>query len=269
MTPARSWRLILAPLTALLAAACGQIDPPAKSSTQASQHGADTRTAAGRLFASNSVWNTPLANGAPLDPSSPRLIKWLDRQVTEEFAKGPTPSVETVTDSTPIYRVPRSEPTVRVTLDNSPPWGKTLAQAFRSVPIPRGAVPAAGSDAHLTVWQPSTDRLWEFWQTHHTSTGWHAAWGGAMQHVSSSPGYYTAQSWPGAQTYWGSTATSLPVAAGTMLTSELEAGKINHALAVALPAARAGVYAWPAQRTDGTARDPDSIPEGARLRLEP
>jgi hypothetical protein len=221
------------------------------------------------LFASSSVWNTPLANDAPLDPSSLALIKWLDGQVTVEFNKGPTPNIQTVTDSTPIYRVPRNQPTVRVTLDNKPPWGRTLAQAFRSVPIPRGAVPAAGSDAHLTIWQPSTDRLWEFWETHRTPTGWHAAWGGAMQHVSGSPGYYTANSWPGARTYWGSTATSLPVAAGTMLTSELEAGSINHALAIALPAARAGVYAWPAQRTDGTDPDPHSIPEGAHLRLDP
>jgi hypothetical protein len=54
-----------------------------------------------------------------------------------------------------------------------------------------------------------------------------------------------------------------------MLTSELQAGRINHALAIALPAARASVYASPAERTDGTDRDPDSIPEGTHLRLDP
>ena len=32
---------------------------------------------------------------------------------------------------------------------------------------------------------------------------------------------------------------------------------------------RAGVFAWPAQRTDGTNVDPSSIPEGAQLRLDP
>jgi hypothetical protein len=261
-------------LIAALVAACGNAhrDPPVKSSSPMSQtglapgHGNSTTQ---RLFAANSVWNAPLARDAAIDPSSRRLIKWLDDQVTEEFAKGPTPNVQTVTDSTPIYRVPRNQPTVQVTLDNDPPWGRTLAEAFRSVPIPRGAVPAAGSDAHLTVWQPSTNRMWEFWEARHTSSGWHAAWGGAMNNVSRSPGYYTEGSWPGARTYWGSTATSLPVAAGTILPSELQAGHIDHALAIALPLARAGVYAWPAQRTDGTDSDPNSIPEGARLRLDP
>lgn len=211
----------------------------------------------------------PLTADAPLDPQSPTMIKWLMGQVTHEFDIGPTPDIETITDSTPIYEVPRNEATVPVTLDDDPSWGRTLAQAFRSVPIPPGAQPAAGSDAHLTIWQPSTDRMWEFWQAQHTATGWHAAWGGAMDDVSRSPGYYTTASWPGAKSYWGSTATSLPVVAGTMLISELEKGSIDHALAIALPAARSGVYSSPAERTDGTDPDPESIPEGAHLRLDP
>jgi hypothetical protein len=242
---------------------------PAPGTGSSAPPTAPGRAATGRLFAANSVWNAPLANDARIDPSSSAMINWLDHQVYEEFAKGPTPDIEATTDSTPIYQVPRDQPTVRVSLENTASWGRTLAAAFRSVPIPQGAVAATGSDAHLTIWQPSTDRLWELWEAHRTSTGWQAAWGGAMEHVSSSPGYYTSASWPGARSYWGSTATSLPVAAGTMLISELEAGSIHHALAIALPAARADMYAWPAERTDGTDTDPDSIPEGAHLRLDP
>ena len=33
--------------------------------------------------------------------------------------------------------------------------------------------------------------------------------------------------------------------------------------------ARAGVFSWPAQRTDGLLDSPDAIPEGARFRLDP
>lgn len=271
-----AWRPSAALLIAAsLAAGCGQSRAPVRS-TQTG-HSAptpahpdpSTNAPRDRLFAPTSVWNTPLAKDAAIDKSSKKLINWLDEQVTQEFERGPTPYIETVTGSTPIYQVPRNEPTVRVALDNSYPWAASLARAFRSVPIPRGARPAAGPDAHMTIWQPSTDRLWEFWEMKHTSSGWRALWGGAINHVSRSPGYYTAQSWPGAKPYWGATATSLPVAAGTMLIPELEAGRIDHALAIALPAARAGVYAWPAQRTDGTDPEPDSIPEGARLRLDP
>ena len=63
----------------------------------------------------------------------------------------------------------------------------------------------------MTIWQPKTDTLWEFWQASKQSDGWHASWGGAIKHVSQSRGYYTTNSWPGlSQPNWGATATSLP-----------------------------------------------------------
>jgi hypothetical protein len=40
-------------------------------------------------------------------------------------------------------------------------------------------------------------------------------------------------------------------------------------LAISLANARAGVFAWPAQRTDGSLLPADALPEGARLRLNP
>ena len=45
-------------------------------------------------------------------------------------------------------------------------------------------------------------------------------------------------------------------------------GRINHALAITIPHPRAGVVAWPAQRTDGTGTSAE-LPEGAHLRLNP
>jgi hypothetical protein len=111
--------------------------------------------------------------------------------------------------------------------------------------------------------------LWEFFKARKLADGWHAAWGGAIDHVSRSPGYYSDQSWPSAHDYWGSTATSLPVAAGTITIAELERGSIDHALAIDVPFAREDAYAWPAQRTDGSSPAPDSLPEGAHLRIEP
>jgi hypothetical protein len=131
-------------------------------------------------------------------------------------------------------------------------------------------VPADGPDRHLTIWQPSTGRLWEFFHARRGADGWHAEWGGAIDGVSRSPGYYSTGSWPGlSRSYWGATATSLPVIAGTMMVPELEAGVIPHALAMNIRAARADVYSWPAQRTDGSSTDPHAIPEGARFRLDP
>jgi hypothetical protein len=260
------WAWVLLASAVTLLASCGGSAPP-KPSLRPPPH--PSPQSASRLFAADSVWNASLADNAPLDPRSASLAGWLDQQVSREFSGGASPYIQTVTDSTPVYRVRADQPVVRVTLDNDQSWARSLATALQAVPIPSGARPAAGSDAHLTIYQPSTDRLWELWKARLTPDGWHAAWGGAMGHVSSSPGYFSRQSWPGAKTYWGSTATSLPMVAGTMMINELKVGTIDHALAIALPAARAGQYASPAERTDGTDTNPDSIPEGAHLRLDP
>jgi hypothetical protein len=198
------------------------------------------------------------------------MVEELVQEVDREGTTGTGPYVQTDSYSTPLYVVRGHQPVVRVALDNPhAPWRRGLQRAFRKVPIPGNARPAAGSDAHMTVWQPSRDRLWEFWQARKERDGWHASWGGVIKRVSESPGYFDRSSWPRlSRTNWGATATSLPVVAGTMLVRELRAGEIMHALALSLPAPRAGSFAWPAQRTDGTG-PPGAIPEGARLRLDP
>jgi hypothetical protein len=224
---------------------------------------------AGRLFAPTSVWNAPLLSGAPLDAASAELAKKLSDTVRDGFLAGRSAWIQTNNTSTPLYVVPAAQPNVRVTLDSGA-WATSLQQAFQQVPIPPDAKPAAGSDAHMTIWQPSTNRLWEFFKASQQPDGWHASFGGAMSSVSTSPGYYDASAWPGlSNTSWGATATSLPVIGGTMRISELKAGVIPHALAMNIPWARPKAYSWPAQRTDGRSTDARAIPEGAHFRLDP
>jgi hypothetical protein len=162
-----------------------------------------------RFFAPDSVWNAPLAADAPLDPNSAALTGAFRAEIASEIATRTGPWIATTEYSTPVYTVPADQPCVRVTLDQT--YGAPLKSAFASVPLPDNARPAAGTDAHLTVHQPSRDSLWEFWQLRRLSDGWHASWGGAMSGVSRSAGYYSASSWPGADHTWGSTATGLPV----------------------------------------------------------
>ena len=144
-----------------------------------------------------------------------------------------------------MYVVGADQRCVPVHLDVTQAYGTTLSKAFERVPLPADAHPAAGRDAHLTLIQPSTDSMWEFWELHKQGDQWHAGWGGAIHDVSSNPGYYTTSSWPGAQSNWGASATSLPVVAGTMTIGELESGHIDHALAITIPNARKGVFAFP------------------------
>jgi hypothetical protein len=135
--------------------------------------------------------------------------------------------------------------------------------------LPANAQPAAGTDKHLVVWQPSTNRLWEFWHLADGPEGWSASWGGAMQNVSQDSGAYGPSVWPGAQTGWGGSASSLSLAGGLITLEDLEMGQINHALALAVPQVRADAYSSPAERDDGTSLNPLSLPEGAHLRLAP
>ena len=90
-----------------------------------------------------------------------------------------------------------------------------------------------------------------------------------MSHVSTNSGAYGPDAWPGAGSSWGASASSLSIAGGLITLEDLKAGVINHALALSVHNVRAGVYASPARRTDGASVNALSLPEGARLRLEP
>jgi hypothetical protein len=242
------------------------VAPRASSAASAA---APRRTgSAPRLFSAKSFWNAPVTN-EQIDPSSASLVQALNAEVQNEIQARVGPWIATNISSTTLYRVGRDQRHVRVRLDaGGTPGEVELQKAFRAVPIPNDAKPSAGVDRHMTIWQPSTDRLWEFWQARRVRDGWHASWGGAIKNVSESPGYYTASAWPGARRNWGATASSLPVIGGVMTVAELNRGRIDHALAINLPAPRTGTFAWPAQRTDGTG-GPTTLPEGARLRLDP
>jgi hypothetical protein len=211
-----------------------------------------------RPFAATSFWNAPLAGTAPLAPTSSSLVAELRRQVDRDLALRRGPWINTTFYSSPIYRVPTGQPAVRVKLDQ---WNPAMQAAFDAVPIPPDARAAAGTDANMVVWQPSTDTMWEFWLMRRATDGWHAKWGGRMTGVSTNPGRY--------DNNWGAPATSLPQIGGTITIAELRAGRIDHALAMAVPEPRRGVFVWPARRTDGISDSPLAIPEGTRFRLDP
>jgi hypothetical protein len=210
-------------------------------------------------FSPTSFWNTPLASNAALDPNSQGYVSDLVSQVNSYGVW-----MNTTSYSIPAYVVPATQPTVTVHLST---WGPDLQQQFNAVPIPPGAKAAAGTDGSLTVWQPATDKMWDFWQLSQSSTGtWTARWGGEMDHVSTSPGYFTHS---GQTSSWGATASGLPLLGGLITIADLKRGYINHALAMAVPQASQGVFAWPAQRTDGRYTGGVAIPEGMRFRLDP
>lgn len=220
-----------------------------------------------RFFSPTSFWNEEVPSNTERDPNSAAVVGAFDEEIAAEENAGNGPWINTTSYSVPVYTVPASQPMMPVRL-----YGATntaLGSAWSAVPLPSAAHPAVGADGDLFVWQPSTDRLWEFWRLQHEADGWQASWGGAMQDVSSEQGVYGSEAWPGAQPWWGVSASSLSLAGGLISIEDLERGQINHALEMAIPNVRAAVYASPAKRSDGKSTNPASLPEGAHLRVNP
>lgn len=217
---------------------------------------------AGSLFSAASYHNLVLADDAPLDPNSAAAVNDLLGMVAS-YAE----AINTSSWTTRVYTVPLTQPTVRVVNDNS--GHPELGEAYSAVPLPSGAQPDAQADHHLTVWQPSSDTLWEFWGFYYDSSGVpHAKYGGRMVSVSTNPGHFVNATLPLFESKgWGATATSIPLLAGLIRYSEAQALNIPHAIAMAAPKNNCQ-FRNPAQRTDGgCVAGVQNLPPGARLRL--
>ncbi len=246
-------------VTPSISTAPGRTTPPPATTTAASEP-----TAGGaEFYSADSPWNTPLPAGAPLDPKSGTYVAELREQV--DSGGGATIAIKEF--SIPIYRVGPDQPRVRVKLTKPAP---ELQRAFEDVPLPDDAEAADGTDGAIVVHQPSTDTIWEFWRFRRGADGYEADWGGRMAQASKNPGYYRERTEPEIERpFWGFNATHIGGAAGVITLNDLRRGRIDHVLYLAIPEARKGVCAEPANATDGATDSPDAIPEGARFRLEP
>lgn len=166
-----------------------------------------------------------------------------------------------------LYTVGAHQAKVNVGFDNCQDRSSLqagMARALSSVPVPRGAVGSAGSDSEVSIYQPATNRLWEFWKFQRAASGrYSACWGGEITDVSGNPGVFP---YP-----YGATASGLALAAFVLRAHEVASRYIDHALGVNVISARRGTVSWPADRTDGNgagsaATDPV---EGQRFRLNP
>jgi hypothetical protein len=217
-----------------------------------------------------SIWNTAPARDAQLDPRSGTLVSGLVTTVQQGIRAGRSPWIDTNNCAPPVYTVPVGTPTSPVALLNGTrPFRVTLASALAAVPIPDGALPSRCSDSTLIIKQPATNRMWELWHAHETTTGWSADYGGATQRLAASPGFFDANDWPGAPDGWGASASGLTVAGGLLTLDEVRKGVIDHAMALSIPESASGLWASPARRTDGVSKRPNALPYGARLRLDP
>lgn len=216
------------------------------------------------VFAPGSFWYTPIPASVPLHANSNGFKADFQRQIQTYYGNV---TINTTSYASPVYTAAAGTPTTKVQVwdcQNKGYADANLAAQFASVPIPSGASPSSGTDGEMTVYQPSTDTIWEFWQTRTTSGGWQACWGGRMQGASKVQGIWTNP--------YGTTATGLPFLGGQITAEELSRGEIRHAIGIALvDLEKSGIFSWPANRSDGYNPNnaPNRIPEGLRFRLDP
>jgi hypothetical protein len=247
-------------LSASLACLMAGLTPAVRADQQA----AAPPPSAKRIFAPDSFWYQPIPADAPLNPKSEAFTKDFLRQIKAYYGNV---SLNTTAYASPVYVADANTPAVTVNEWDGQHKGyknKGLAEQWKAVPIPDYAEQADGTDAEMTIYQPSSDTLWEFWLTRKIEGQWEACWGGRMQNVSKSNGIW--------QHGYGTTATGLPFLGGQITADELRRGQIDHVMGISLVDAETWkIRSWPAQRSDGynPKHAPDRIPEGSRMHIDP
>jgi hypothetical protein len=215
-------------------------------------------------FAPDSFWYRPLPRQVPPNPDSANYVGEFLQQFHAYYG---TVGINTVAYSSPVYAVGPNMATQPVSQWDCHGNGyvdRDLNRQWAAVPIPPDAQPADGTDAEMTIYQPSTDQMWEFWQARKVAGKWQACWGGGMQNVSQNKGIWAAR--------YGVAATGLPFSPGQITVGDLRSGAIRHVMGIALVDAQsANLFSWPANRSDGynPQNAPNRIPEGLRFRLDP
>ena len=215
-----------------------------------------------QAFAPTSFWYQPIPLNAPFNPNQAAY----QANFTSQYNTWPMGvGVNVGGGASTVFTVPANQPTMKVTLKNcGSPTGyidPTLqAQFAAGVPIPSYATGDQGSDHEMTIYQPSTNTMWEFWVAQKVNGAWSACWGGEIQNAKTSDGVFYGN--------YGATATSLPFLGGQVSAEELQNGVINHVIGLSLPyTAPWNIVSWPAHRSDGGS--PGIIPEGTRFRIDP
>ena len=216
------------------------------------------------IFAPTSFWYSAIPANAPLHANSAGFLADFLRQKQTYYG---TVNVNTWSYASPVFIADANTPTTKATYSNCQHklYPETALEAqWAAVPIPSDAVPSNGTDAELTIYQPSTSTMWEFWVASNATGQWQACWGGRMQNTNTSDGIWSKP--------YGATATGLPFLGGQITAEELSRGEIRHAIGISLVETEAAtVFSWPANRSDGSnpTAAPNRIPEGLRFRLDP
>ncbi len=235
-----------------------------------------------KIFNENSPWNTPICENAETDPNSDLMIQNLIESLVS-LGRTPNLGINYKEWTSPIHVID-ADKSPKVDVRTTDPLGQLYESVdpdhdgiAEDIPLPDGCWPDPSNDGHMILVDPYKRVCWEFSIAHKLGPGkWEASiidkWD------LNGPGYRE----PFSGKYWwrsGARGSGCPFIAGLIRPEEIEAGEINHALAIATPINRKKISdeaKWeyelcspPASRTDGSGIGPEYVPEGARLQLNP
>lgn len=214
-----------------------------------------------RLFADDSPWNQRI-DAEPLDRRSEQMIDLAqfrvgvveDGDAVREVPRRITDPLYINTESWTVPVVAGGEPTAVVCRQAQCGDGDDTL----TLTIPSDVDPDPRYDGWFTIVDASENVAYDLWRARREDDG-SISYHYMKRWDLDGPGFQE----PGEVSARGS---GLPLFAGLIRPGELEAGLIEHALAISVPGPAQGSYVQPASATDGQG-EPTSIPEGARIRL--
>jgi hypothetical protein len=244
----RGWAAVS--VASILLASGAAAASPAAGGTATIRHLPGTRCT---TFPAGNVWHASV-NRLPVDRHSAEWVRNIgDGNLHPDF--GPSYGAQPVPYGIPISYVSASHlkvhPHFRYS-DESDHVGYPLGADTRI----EGGKNASG-DRHAIVVDRKTCRLYETWDTHHTTHGWSAGSGATWSLASNKlrpPGWTSAD------------AAGLPILPGLLRYDEVKAGHVDHAIRFTAPVT-ARRYIWPARHAAGSTDSTAYPPMGARFRL--
>jgi hypothetical protein len=211
-----------------------------------------------RPYAADSPWNTPIPDGAPIDPRSDALVATILESSNGRLRSDPTQY------SFPVYFSDATTPKLTMVCSgivsiNHPDGTRTSLSSgqLAGVPIPPEAKPSAGNDAQIIVVDTGTGDEYDVYEFVPPNA------------CSNITRYIGGVHRSAAESSYISRGAGVPYLAGLIRPWEIAEGRIEHALAFGYELGRARRCVFPASKTDGDDSRTDVIPQGARLQLDP
>jgi hypothetical protein len=212
-------------------------------------------------FNANSIWNRRIPANVVVHPNSRNMINLLSTTVNG------TINIDGITGawSVPVYEAPAGTPLQQVCDSN-------YYRGCEMVPIPSNFIPSPDGDAKSVIIDRSVNppRAWSFWlmTPGDGSNGQWTVGRGAYGWANISTGGDGIRNYDGGE--WGGRVSSWNYYAGLIRPEEIRAGRINHALHFNVPTSIAArTHVWPARGGDGQSYDPNAIPVGSWIQLDP